>query len=185
MVKERKLIKQLQERDPDALRKLIDTYQGYVAAIIRNIGRGVLTQNDTEELAADVFLAAWQTADKLQEGKVQPYLAAIARNKTKSRLRTQKESVSLEDTMVIEAADLQEEVEHTLLAEALRDTIMSLPEQDGEVLIRHYYYYQQIAEIAREMNTSPSAVKVRLHRARKKLKQLLIERGYTYETESI
>lgn len=184
-MRERVLIQQLQAKDPDALRKLIDSYQCYVAAIIRNIGRGALTENDTEELAADVFLAAWQTADKMQEGKVQPYLAAIARNKAKSRLRSLKESVPLEDAMVIETADLQEEVEHTLLAEALRDAITALSKQDGEVLIRHYYYYQQVAEISQEMGLSSSAVKVRLHRARKKLKQLLIERGYTYETESI
>lgn len=184
-MRERVLLQQLREKDPTALRKLIDSYQCYVAAIIRNIGRGILTENDTEELTADVFLAAWRTADKMQEGKVQPYLAAIARNKAKSRLRSQKEAVPLEDTMVIEAADLQEEVEHTLLAEALRDAISSLSKQDGEVLIRYYYYYQQTSEIAEEMGLSSSAVKVRLHRARNKLKQLLIERGYTYETESI
>lgn len=184
-MRERMLISQLQAKDPIALKKLIDSYQCYVVSIIRNIGRGALNQNDIEELAADVFLAAWQTADKMQEGKLQPYIAAIARNKTKSRLRGCKESVPLEDTMVIEAEDLQEEVEHTLLAEALRDAIASLPKQDGEVLIRYYYYYQQIAEIAQEMELSSSAVKVRLHRARNKLKQLLIERGYTYETESI
>lgn len=185
IMRERMLINQLRAKDPAALRKLIDSYQCYVVSIIRNIGRGALNENDTEELAADVFLAVWQTADKIQEGKLQPYIAAIARNETKSRLRSLKESVSLEDTIVIEAADLQEEVEHTLLAEALRDAIESLPKQDGEVLIRYYYYYQQVIEIAKEMGLSSSAVKVRLHRSRNKLKQLLIERGYTYETESI
>lgn len=184
-MRERMLISQLRTKDPSALRKLIDYYQCYVVSIIRNIGRGALNENDTEELAADVFLAVWQTADKIQEGKLQPYIAAIARNKAKSRLRSFKESVPLEDTIVIEAADLQEEVEHTLLAEALRDAIDSLPKQDGEVLIRYYYYYQQVLEIAQEMGLSSSAVKVRLHRSRNKLKQLLIERGYTYETESI
>ena len=44
---------------------------------------------------------------------------------------------------------------------------------------------KQVIEIAKEMGLSSSAVKVRLHRSRNKLKQLLIERGYTYETESI
>lgn len=184
-MRENRLIQQLQKKEPEALRQLIETYQGYVYAIVRNITRNALTEDDAEELAADVFLAVWQTADKLEAGKVRPYLAAIARNKAKSRLRVRKETVPLEDTMILETADLQEEVEHTLLAEALRDTMQALPEEDSEVLIRHYYYYQQIAEIAEEMNLSPSAVKVRLHRARKKLKQLLVERGYTYETELI
>lgn len=184
-MREKVLISQMREKDSNALKKLIDSYSGYVAAIIRNISRGSLGEDDIEEIAADVFLAAWQTSDKLIEGKVQSYLAAIARNKTKSRLRSQKETVPIEDTMIIDAADLQEEVERTLLSEAIRDAITLLAEQDGEVLIRHYYYYQQIQEIADEMKLSPNAVKVRLHRARKKLKDLLIERGYTYETEFI
>lgn len=184
-MRERALISQLCEKDPNALKKLIDSYSGYVAAIIRNISRGILSEDDIEEIAADVFLAVWNTADKMRDGKVQPYLAAITRNKTKSCLRSRKDTIPIEDTMIIDAADLQEEVEKTLLAETIRDAIAMLNDQDGEVLIRYYYYYQQIQEIAKEMNLSSNAVKVRLHRARKKLKDLLIERGYTYETEFI
>lgn len=76
-------------------------------------------------------------------------------------------------------------MEHTLLAEALQDTLQALSENDRDVLIRYYYYYQHVPEIAAELHLSAAAVKVRLHRARKKLKQLLMERGYVYETESI
>ncbi|MBQ8513991.1 MAG: sigma-70 family RNA polymerase sigma factor [Ruminococcus sp.] len=182
-MRESRLIEQLQQQSPEGLQKLMDIYMGYVSTIIRNITRSVLTENDVEELTADVFLAVWQTADKLKPGKVRPYLAAIARNRARSRMRLHKENLPLEEAGLMEAADLQEEVEHTLLAETLRDTMRQLPEKDSEVLIRHYYYYQQIAEIAEEMQLTRSAVKVRLHRARKKLKELLIERGYTYETE--
>lgn len=179
---EEQLIHQLKAQKPDALRRLISAYQGYVCAIIHNIGRNILTGNDAEEIAADVFLAVWQTADKIQTGKLRSYLAAVARNKTKSRLRSLHESVPLEEDVIIDTSDLEADVEHTLLAEVLRDTIESLPKQDSEVLIRFYYYYQRTAEIADEMNLTADAVKVRLHRARKKLKQLLVERGYTYET---
>ena len=179
---EKLLIRQLQAHEPDALKKLISSYQGYVCAIIHNIGRNSLNESDVEEIAADVFYAAWQTADKLQEGKLKPYIAAIARNKTKSRLRGLHEHAELDEETVMETADLQADVEHTLLAEALRDAIESLPQKDSEILIRYYYYYQQTAEIADETGLSADAVKVRLHRARKKLKKLLLERGYTYET---
>lgn len=104
-MRECRLVQQLQQQNPEALQSLIHTYQAYVGTIIRNITRSVLTENDVEELTADVFLAIWQTADKLQAGKVRPYLAAIARNKAKSRLRGQKALLPLEDTILLETAD--------------------------------------------------------------------------------
>lgn len=178
-----RLIKNLKDRDPMSLLKLISTYQGYAAAIVRNVGRGSLSESDVEELTADVFLAVWQTADKLQAGKIKAYIGAIARNKAKSHLRTVKQTVPIEDEILFDAADLQADVEHELLREAIQNAIDSLPKQDGEILIRYYYYYQQLSEIACEMGFTVSAAKARLCRARQKLKQLLIERGYTYETE--
>lgn len=171
---------------PEGLQALMATYQAYVGTIIRNITRSSLSEQDVEELTADTFFAVWQTTDKLQAGKVRAYLAAIARNKAKSRLRSLSETIPLEEeAILLETADLEQEVEHTLLSEALQDTITTLSATDRDILIRYYYYYQRIPEIAEELQLSVSAVKVRLHRARKKLKQLLIERGYVYETESL
>ncbi len=185
-MQESRLITLLQQQKPEGLQALMTTYQAYVGTIIRNITRTTLHEQDVEELTADTFLAVWQTADKLQTGKVRAYLAAIARNKAKSRLRTAQEVLPLEEeTFLLETADLEQTVEHALLAEALQDTLQALSEKDRNVLIRYYYYYQHVPEIAAELNLSAAAVKVRLHRARKKLKQLLIERGYVYETESV
>ncbi len=184
-MQESRLIQQLQKQNPKALQALMTEYQAYVGTIIRNITRSALTEFDVEELTADTFFAVWRTADKLQNGKVRSYLAAIARNKAKSRLRGQKETLPLDDTIILETADLTQEVENTLLAETLQDLIQLLTEADREIMIRHYYYYQKLSDIADEMKLTESAVKVRLHRARKKLKQLLIERGYLYETESV
>lgn len=184
-MRESRLITLLQLQKPEGLQALISTYQAYVGTIIRNITRSSLSEQDVEELTADTFFAVWQTTDKLQAGKVRAYLAAIARNKAKSRLRSLSETIPLEEAILLETADLEQEVEHTLLSEALQDTITTLSATDRDVLIRYYYYYQRIPEIAEELQLSVSAVKVRLHRARKKLKQLLIERGYVYETESL
>lgn len=185
-MRESRLITLLQLQKPKGLQALISTYQAYVGTIIRNITRSSLSEQDVEELTADTFFAVWQTTDKLQAGKVRAYLAAIARNKAKSRLRSLSETIPLEEeAILLETADLEQEVEHTLLSEALQDTITTLSATDRDILIRYYYYYQRIPEIAEELQLSVSAVKVRLHRARKKLKQLLIERGYVYETESL
>lgn len=185
-MQENRLIRHLQRKNPKALQALMTEYGAYVGTIIRNITRTALTEADVEELTADTFFAVWQTAEKLECGKVRAYLAAIARNKAKSRLRGQKVLLPLEEDMLLLSDwDLEQDVEQTLLTELLHDLMQLLSESDREILIRYYYYYQKLSEIAAETELTENNVKVRLHRTRKKLKQLLIERGYSYETESL
>ena len=115
-MRESRLITLLQLQKPEGLQALMATYQAYVGTIIRNITRNSLSEQDVEELTADTFFAVWQTTDKLQAGKVRAYLAAIARNKAKSRLRSLSETIPLEEeAILLETADLEQEVEHTLL----------------------------------------------------------------------
>lgn len=152
-MRESRLITLLQSQKPEGLQALMATYQAYVGTIIRNITRSSLSEQDVEELTADTFFAVWQTTDKLQAGKVRAYLAAIARNKAKSRLRSLSETIPLEEeAILLETADLEQEVEHTLLSEALQDTIRNLSVTDRDILIRYYYCYQRIPEIAEELH---------------------------------
>ena len=135
-MRESRLITLLQSQKPEGLQALMATYQAYVGTIIRNITRSSLSEQDVEELTADTFFAVWQTTDKLQAGKVRAYLAAIARNKAKSRLRSLSETIPLEEeAILLETADLEQEVEHTLLSEALQDTITTLSATDVITII--------------------------------------------------
>ena len=62
--------------------------------------------------------------------------------------------------------------------ELVRELLDALCPRDREIFLRHYYYGQTTAEIGQALAMSPSTVKVRLHRGRKKLKELLSDRGY-------
>ena len=92
---EAELVKALRRGSPDALAELIDCYTPYIPSVIARILRG--RQADVEELTADVFLAAWNNRDKLRPGQVKGYLGTIARNRAFNRLRSECESLPLED----------------------------------------------------------------------------------------
>ena len=64
-------------------------------------------------------------------------------------------------------------------AELIRALLNGLPPQDRAIFLRHYYYGQTAADIGAALAMPPSTVKVRLHRGRRKLKELLMERGYS------
>ena len=58
--------------------KLLEDYQSYITAIIRNFG--TIKAEDEEEIISDVFLVLWKNSEKLNKNlKFSPYIAGITR----------------------------------------------------------------------------------------------------------
>lgn len=181
-MQERNLIRRLKQHQPQALEELIQTYSPYVGTIVRNIIGKYLSESDVEELTAYVFVAVWEHADQVKPGKLTGFLAAIARNRAKNRIRSYHETVDLEDLVQVCAADdVEQSIDQKILAEMLQDVLNMLSAKDREILVRYYYYYESVKQVAAEMQMSESAVKMRMSRARKKMQQELIDKGYAYE----
>lgn len=76
---------------------------------------------------------------------------------------------------------MEQSIDQKILAEMLQDVLNMLSAKDREILVRYYYYYESVKQVAAEMQMSESAVKMRMSRARKKMQQELIDKGYAYE----
>ena len=178
---DKKLVRQLRKRSEKALVVLVERYSAYVSTIIRNIVRGVLAESDIEEMTADVFIRLWNNADGLRAETMRSYFAAISRNLAVDRLRREHFTVAIDEIDLDDGSDIEGETDRRLLAEELNRSISEMEPRSRELLLRFYYYYQQIPQIAAEMSMSETACKTALHRARNKLKQKLAERGYGNE----
>ena len=110
-------------------------------------------------------------------------LGRVVRNKALNRLRALGGELPLEEDWLALEPDRRpgpaEAVEQAERAELIRALLNGLPPQDRAIFLRHYYYGQTAADIGAALAMPPSTVKVRLHRGRKKLKELLMERGYS------
>ena len=181
-MEDKKLVRQLRRKDEKALVLLVERYSAYVSTVVRNIVSGVLSESDIEELTADVFIRMWNSSEKLRAETLRPYMAAIARNLAVDRLRSLHFTVELDEIELSDGSDIEYETERRMLADELDRTIGEMEPRNRELLLRFYYYYQKIPQIAAEMRMSESACKTALHRARNKLKEILEERGYGNET---
>lgn len=131
-------------------------------SVFRFVRRRVESVEMAEEIAADVFRVVWQKwADDSHPDL--PYLLTVARNLVgnayRSRDRQQALQVKLRTTAVERYGDNSENV-------AVQDAMDRLRAKDREVLQLAYWDDLGTAEIARVLNCSESAAKVRLHRAR-------------------
>ncbi|MDY3985039.1 RNA polymerase sigma factor [Dysosmobacter sp.] len=164
--------------DPAALEEAMDRYASYAAKIIAVYLNRALPPEDMEEVLSDVFVSLWNSRARL-EGEVKPYLAAIARNAARQKLRQARPTEMLpEDTELVDEAPLPEQQAETAeQTAALRQAIDAMAPEDRALFIRVYYLDQTVEEVAAVTGQNPSTLRVRLHRGRKKLKELLQKRG--------
>ena len=138
-------------------------------------------QAEASDITQDTFLRAYKALDTFRPGaSMSPWLRQIAINLSLNALKKRKHALSLDTEQrgtALEIPDFSAEPQRRLLQneqqDELRQAILTLPpEQRAVIELRHFQElsYQEIAKI---LDISLSNVKVRLFRARKKLKEIL------------
>ncbi|MDE6020634.1 MAG: sigma-70 family RNA polymerase sigma factor [Ruminococcus sp.] len=181
----KRIYAQLQKNSERTIEKLISDYSGYVYTIFFNMVGGYCTEEDLEEMTSDVFIKLWQNLDILDKSRpVSPYLAAIARNLAKNKLRSinakpdfcEFEDILAADTDIVRSVEWLEDM--SLLHSSL-DMLSSLEQQ---LIVRYYFYGEPLNSLSKRFSISDTNAKTKLYRARKKLKVFLTERGFKNET---
>jgi RNA polymerase sigma-70 factor, ECF subfamily len=128
-----------------------------------------------EDLTAETFARALLRRDDLRVDTVKAYLLAIARNLYRDVLRGERRLVSIDDAPPASDPAPRQDVlagDRRRLRDVLT-AIQRLPAGEREALLlatEHELPYDRIAVI---LGCSTAAVKVRVHRARVRLKSLL------------
>lgn len=178
-MKDEMILRKIRSGDPAGMEALMDRYIPYVSTVCWNILRGSMAKEDAEEVASDVFLAAWNRAEDIEAGRLKAWLGAVARNMAKNKLRQMGRELPLEED-ILEIPDentpvsaLERKEEQRLV----RRSIEQLGEPEREIFLRHYYYCQTVAEVAVVMHLKESTVKTKLRRGRSRLRAILLRWG--------
>ena len=175
------LLKGLKDHDESAIEEIIGRYTPYVSTIIYNLSRGKLSTSDIEETAADVFFTLWNDPGKIEEGSLKGFIAAVAKNKAREKIRKVRPGdniVDIEDVVMADEYSLSDKIDNQVLQKDLADALDQFGQPDREIIVRYYYYYQTAPKIAEMLDMKLEAVKSRIKRARTKLRTCLKERGY-------
>lgn len=173
----RSIMRQNREKGCTAL---FETYYHYVYAIVFRYVCGHGTREDTEECVVDVFAQVMAHFPAIREGTLKAYLATCARNRALNLCRTlsagARQTVSIDADTCGELADGQDIAAGTEQRELTRrvlDAIEALGQPDSSLIIQRYYLGHSAAEIARTLKMNPVTVRSRLHRAVKRLREML------------
>ncbi|OOB80528.1 MAG: hypothetical protein BEN19_04465 [Epulopiscium sp. Nuni2H_MBin003] len=156
---------------------LIDKYTRYVVAIIKRIAINNLSNQDIEEITADVFIKLWENREKLIADSLKKYMAIIARNLTLNRLRKVNKLCELDEEESIDLDTPEKELIQKEMQTILLNAILSFSEIDKEIFIRRFFYMQKITDIAECIGIPENTVHTKIARGKKKLEKLLLQRG--------
>jgi RNA polymerase sigma-70 factor (ECF subfamily) len=124
-----------------------------------------------DEVVSETFTVAWRRLDDVPEQPL-PWLLVVARNILRDSIRAEARSASVAAELMSWAepaeADIAEEVSERY---ALLKALATLPEDDRELLILSAWQGLTPAQAAAVVGCSPITLRVRLHRARKRLGQ--------------
>ncbi|MBS1669490.1 MAG: sigma-70 family RNA polymerase sigma factor [Bacteroidetes bacterium] len=165
--------------------QLVERYQNYVFTLVH---RMVESREDAEEISQDIFVKAYRSlADFRGDSKFSTWLYTIARTSSITFLRKKKlnmVSMDNEKTFIqtenqesgFKATLIEQKSKHAMVNEAIK----MLSTDDAQVITLFYKGEQTLEEMGLILGLEPNTVKVKLHRARQRLKEKM-EKFFAHE----
>ena len=168
------LVQRAVEHDAEAFGRLYDMH---VDRVYKHIYYRVGNEADAEDLTQQVFLKAWQAIHKYKK-TASPFVAwlmTISHNQVVDFYRTRKNKVHLEAEVLADgpASRPEQTAETSFEQQRLRSAISQLGGDEQQVVILRFIEGLEFAEIASIMKKKEGNVRVILHRALVKLRNML------------
>ena len=134
-----------------------------------------------EDAASEAFIRIYKNMHKIDDptsNKTIAFIVTIVKNVSLTMLKKEKEHAAQEyDYEMQDTFDLEEHTLAQLGADYIYRMLDEMGEEMKSVFLLKYAYDLSHKEIGRMLDISENNVTVRLHRAKKKLAELLRERG--------
>jgi RNA polymerase sigma-70 factor (ECF subfamily) len=172
------LVAAAKDGDQGAFEELVrQTYVSTYTLAYRLTGN----EEDARDVAQETYLRAWKAMKRFRgDAQFSTWLYRITANTSASmtQRRSRQRTDALDDTEVVDnrpSVNPEAFSEATALQERLSAAVAQLPPKLRAVVVLKDVYDLSHEDIAEELGISEAAAKVRLHRARKRLRDVLFE----------
>jgi RNA polymerase sigma-70 factor (ECF subfamily) len=179
---ERRWLEDARNGDPQAFSMLVDMYSKPVYNLCyRMLGN----PQDAEDAAQEAFLRAYRNLNRYDpDRKLITWLLSIAAHYCiDQQRRVRAPQVSLDEADPVELRERRAGPEKAYVLKETGDEVQLLlaqiPARDRAAIILYYWYDLSYQEIAGQLKLTESALKARLHRARRSLAKVWLENDGT------
>ena len=152
-------------------RRFEQLYTAHHDSVLGYLLRRTDSHDDAADVLAETFLTAWRRVADVPPGdQARPWLYGVARRTLANHRRGEHRRTALAGRL---RNDLAAAAPPAELDSAAGAAFAALPDQDRELLGLMAWEQLDTAEIATVLGCSRNAVRIRLHRARKRFERLL------------
>jgi RNA polymerase sigma-70 factor (ECF subfamily) len=186
---DKEIISRILQGETALFAQLVERYQNYVFTLVL---RFTDSREDAEEISQDIFVKSYRSlGDFRGESKFSTWLYTIVRTSCITFLRKKKlDTTSLDNERTFlqlenqessfKANTIEQKSRHAMVNKAIR----LLSPDDSQIITLFYKGEQSLEEIGEIMGLDPNTVKVKLHRARHRLKEKM-EKYFNYEVREL
>jgi RNA polymerase sigma-70 factor (ECF subfamily) len=165
--------------DTNSFAYLIDSYKDMVFSLAFKMTKN---KEESEEVSQDTFIKAYKNLNKFKgESKFSTWLYRIAYHTSLDQIKKNKNNNATFEihevtlNQIQSADDILQGIERKERAKIMDECLLRLPEEERSILWMFYYDELSLKEIVEVTSLSEANVKVKLHRARKRLLTIVEE----------
>lgn len=166
-------INKVLQGDVNSFAQLVDNYKNMVFSLALKM---VKSREEAEEISQDTFIKAYQNLPKFQgDSKFSTWLYKIAYHTSLDAIKKNKNNnntVEINEVNYHKIASLDntlQYLERKERAKLMDDCLLKLPEDERSIIWMFYYEELSLKEICDITSLTETNLKVKLHRARKRL----------------
>ena len=177
-MEDRQIIALFLDRKEAALTETQQKYGAYCYSIAHRV---LNNHEDAEECVNDAYLAVWNAIPPHQPLSFSAFLAKTTRNLALKKHRERSTQKRGGNVILLTFEELSEcipdhqtpqrEMEQKELANLLDAFLRTLGEEERNIFLRRYWFFDSISDIAKRFGYGESKIKMILLRTRKKLAQ--------------
>ncbi|MGE5322472.1 MAG: RNA polymerase sigma factor [Actinomycetota bacterium] len=167
------LIARLRAGDENAMADVYDRYSGIVYAVaLRVLGN----TSSAEDVVQEVFLQLWRNpqAFDADRGKLAPWLAVIARNRSIDVLRKRPMEDDIDEVPVSTGVNLEDEFAEHQAINKVRGVLAQLPQDQRRLLEMAFFEGMTHSEIAARSGEPLGTVKTRIRSGLQALRKAFV-----------
>lgn len=172
-------------RNEDAIQQTKLKYEAYLMKVAYNILSNI---DDSKECVNDTYLAAWNSIPPQRPSVLSTYLGKITRQisidvfrkRHAAKRHASEFAVSLDELADTFAARNvpEQEFDAKHLREIINRFLREIPEENRNVFIGRYYFFDSVKKVAAYCGMSEAKTKTVLFRTRQSLKEYLQKEGF-------
>jgi RNA polymerase sigma-70 factor (ECF subfamily) len=155
------LIARMRAGDQSAMADLYDRYSGVVYGVALRV---LASATAAEDVVQEVFLQLWRKPQAFDagRGRLAPWLAVIARNRSIDHLRKRPAEDDIDALPISTGVNLEDDAAQKLAVEKVRGVLALLPQDQRKALEMAYFEGMTHTEIAGKTGDPLGTVKTRI-----------------------